>query len=190
MDNEEMIQETYDELISALPEDMDGQGRDLIERAFFVANQSHGRQTRASGIPYVIHPISVATILVREMGLSHSATVAGALLHDVAEDTPTTVEEIRVMFGEEVAFLVDAVTKTGKGNRYFWMMMEAAKDDFGIVLVKLANRLHNLRTLSALRPCKQWLISKETMTYYVPLAGLLGFDKLKSELEDLSKPYL
>ena len=179
---------------------------DLVQRAARVAITAHGADTRKSGEPYVLHPIAVAEILAR-MPLD-AETVAGALLHDVIEDTPVSLEQIRDEFGERIAGLVDGVTKLG---RIPWTaddaesfnsrekaqqaenlrkMFLAMIDDIGVVLIKLADRLHNMRTLDSLPPEKQVRIALQTIEIYAPLANRLGIWQFKSELEDLSFRYL
>ena len=161
---------------------------------------------RRSGEPYVVHPIAVATILAR-MHLD-SETIAAALLHDVVEDTDVTVEHIRTEFGPRVALLVDGVSKL---SRIHWpadqtegarsrekahqaenlrKMFLAMVDDIGVVLIKLADRLHNMRTLDALPPDKRTRIAQQTLEIYAPLANRLGIWQFKSELEDLAFRYL
>ncbi|MFN8593424.1 MAG: bifunctional (p)ppGpp synthetase/guanosine-3',5'-bis(diphosphate) 3'-pyrophosphohydrolase [Thermomicrobiales bacterium] len=179
---------------------------DLINRAANLAIEAHGGDIRKSGEPYVLHPIAVATILA-QMQLD-AETIAGALLHDVIEDTPVKLEWIEKEFGPRMARLVDGVTKLG---RIPWhsddsdslstrekahqaeslrKMFLAMIDDIGVVLIKLADRLHNMRTLDSLPPDKQKRIASQTMEIYAPLANRLGIWQFKSELEDLSFRYL
>ncbi len=179
---------------------------DIVRRAAAVAVEAHGDDRRKSGEPYVLHPIEVATILA-QMQLDPE-TLAGALLHDVIEDTPVGLERIEREFGPRTARLVDGVTKLG---RIPWTgddgstpatrekarqaeslrkMFLAMVDDIGVVLIKLADRLHNMRTLDALPPPKQRRIAQQTMEIYAPLANRLGIWQLKSELEDLAFKHL
>ncbi len=174
-------------------------GADLapLYEAWRLARDRHAGQVRASGEPYVAHPLEVAWILA---GLGQDvATLAAALLHDSVEDTATTVEELKDRFGEEVALLVDGVTKLSsieEESRQLDLaenirkMMVATAKDVRVLLLKLADRLHNMRTLGALSPERQDRIARETMEIYAPLANRLGIQPLKGELEDLAFRYL
>jgi GTP diphosphokinase / guanosine-3',5'-bis(diphosphate) 3'-diphosphatase len=170
---------------------------DLINRAYVFAAQKHDGQLRKSGDPYIIHPTSVASIIA-EMKLD-GASVCAALLHDVVEDCNVDDDEMKARFGEEVAFLVDGVTKLGKINftskedqqaESFRKMLVAMARDIRVLLVKLADRLDNMRTLEHMKPESQLRIAQETLDIYAPLAGRLGIQWLKSELEDLSFRYV
>ncbi|MFK7989823.1 MAG: bifunctional (p)ppGpp synthetase/guanosine-3',5'-bis(diphosphate) 3'-pyrophosphohydrolase [Sandaracinaceae bacterium] len=170
---------------------------DLINKAYVYSAQMHDGQMRKSGDPYFIHPVSVAHIIA-DMRLD-AASVCAALLHDVVEDTEATNAEMTDLFGEEVAFLVDGVTKLGRINftckedqqaESFRKMLVAMARDIRVLLVKLADRLDNMRTLQHMKPEKQERIARETLDIYAPLAGRLGIYWLKSELEDLSFKYL
>ncbi|MGH9847456.1 MAG: RelA/SpoT family protein, partial [Blastocatellia bacterium] len=170
---------------------------DLLRRAYIYSAKSHKEQVRASGEPYLIHPLSVAEILA-EMKLD-VPTVCTGLLHDVVEDTLATVEDIEALFGKEVASLVDGVTKIsnlGKISKEeaqaenLRKMVLAMVDDIRVVLVKLADRMHNMRTLSYLKPEKRKRIAEETLEVYAPIAHRLGMSKIRAELEDLSFQYL
>lgn len=170
---------------------------DLIDRAYAYSEQMHTGQMRKSGDPYFIHPASVARIIA-DMRLD-TASVCAALLHDVVEDTDVTEKDIEQLFGAEVAFLVDGVTKLGKVNfaskedrqaESFRKMLVAMARDIRVLLVKLADRLDNMRTLEHMKPESQERIAAETMEIYAPLAGRLGIHWLKAELEDLSFRYL
>ena len=170
---------------------------ELINRAYVYSAQKHEGQLRKSGDPYFIHPVNVAGIIA-QMKLD-SASVCAALLHDVVEDTGVSEEELRKQFGPEVAFLVEGVTKLGKVNftskedrqaESFRKMLVAMARDIRVLLVKLADRLDNMRTLEHMSPEAQERIAHETMDIYAPLAGRLGIQWLKSELEDLSFKYL
>lgn len=170
---------------------------ELIERAYLVAKEGHAGQTRASGEPYINHPLNVAAILA-ELQLDDT-TIAAAILHDVVEDTLFTLEEIEDMFGEEIALLIDGVTKIGKIyfktkeqqqiEAYRKLIIATAKD-MRVILIKLADRLHNMRTLKFMREDKRKRIAKETMELYAPLANRLGISSIKWELEDLCLRYL
>lgn len=170
---------------------------ELIERAYLVAKEGHAGQTRASGEPYINHPLNVAAILA-ELEMDDT-TIAAALLHDVVEDTLFTLEEIEDMFGEEIALLIDGVTKIGQIyfktkeqqqiEAYRKLIIATAKD-LRVILIKLADRLHNMRTLKFMREDKRKRIAKETMELYAPLANRLGISNIKWELEDLCLRYL
>lgn len=191
MIHEEMISRTYDELRQDLPATITEEGRTLIHEAFELAKKAHTGQKRDNGLPYIIHPLTVALILLREMRQEDPAVIAAALLHDVVEDTPCTMADIRNLFGEDVAFLVGAVTKPNKNQvDNFQHILGSVKRDVRILLLKLSDRLHNMRTLSGLRPQKQWKIASETQFFFAPLAGRLGLYNVKSELENLAFRYL
>ena len=169
----------------------------LIMKAYNYAFEHHGEQKRRSGEPYIIHPINVAYILA-EVGLDE-ATICAALLHDVVEDTDVTDENLRKEFGEEVADMVAGVTKLG--NIMFASVEEQQVEDYRkmflamgkdirVIIIKLADRLHNMRTLKFLKRDRQIANAKETMEIYAPLANRLGLYSIKWELEDLSFKYL
>lgn len=166
-----------------------------IYRAFEVASEKHATQVRKTGEPYIIHPIAVARIVGEELGLG-ATPVCAAFLHDVVEDTDTTIQQIEEWFGKDVAFLVRVVTKTkkekyelGKQVDNFKQMLDSVKYDIRALLIKLADRLHNMRTLSSMRPDKQMKIAGETDFFYAPLANRLGLYRVKVELENLSFRY-
>jgi GTP diphosphokinase / guanosine-3',5'-bis(diphosphate) 3'-diphosphatase len=170
---------------------------DLLRRAYIYSAKSHKDQVRASGEPYLIHPLSVAEILA-DLKLD-VPTVCTGLLHDVVEDTLATIEDIEGMFGKDVAYLVDGVTKIsnlGKVSKEqaqaenLRKMVLAMVDDIRVVLVKLADRMHNMRTLAYLKPEKRKRIAEETLDVYAPIAHRLGMSKIRAELEDLSFQYL
>lgn len=165
---------------------------ELVKRAFVVARDAHEGQSRSSGEPYITHPVAVASIIA-EMRLDHEAVMA-ALLHDVIEDTPYTEEQLKDEFGTSVAEIVEGVSKLDKLKfrtrqeaevANFRKMILAMTKDIRVVLIKLADRTHNMRTLSALRPDKRRRIAKETLEIYAPLAHRLGIEHIKNELEDL-----
>lgn len=180
---------TVKELIAAYKEG-------IVARAYLFAQKAHAGQKRASGEPYFTHVLHAAEH-VAGWGLDE-ATIAATLLHDVAEDTDYTLEDIKKEFGEEVAFLVAGVTKLGKIKyrgveaqvENMRKMLLALSEDIRVILVKLADRLHNMQTLAALPPDKQKRIAVETTEIYAPLAYRLGMQKVSSELEDLAFPYL
>ncbi len=170
---------------------------DLINKAYVYASRMHDGQMRKSGDEYFIHPVSVADIIA-DMRLDASS-VCAALLHDVVEDCEVSLPEVETVFGEEVAFLVDGVTKLGKVNfasredrqaESFRKMLVAMARDIRVLLVKLADRLDNMRTLEHMSPSSQERIARETIEIYAPLAGRLGIQWLKAELEDLSFKHL
>ena len=163
----------------------------LLNRAYVYAMKAHGNQKRASGAPYFSHPVEVAAILA-EMRLD-DATIATALLHDTIEDTATTRSEIDALFGREIGSLVDGLTKIKKLDlvtkkaeqaENFRKLLLAISSDIRVLLVKLADRLHNMRTLEHMKPAKRKIIAEETMDIYAPLAGRMGMQWLREELED------
>ena len=170
---------------------------ELIERAYLVAKEGHAGQVRASGEPYINHPLNVAAILA-ELQLDDT-TIAAAILHDVVEDTLFTLDEIKDMFGEEISLLIDGVTKIGQIffktkeqqqiEAYRKLIIATAKD-LRVILIKLADRLHNMRTLKFVPEEKRKRVAKETMELYAPLANRLGISNIKWELEDLCLRYL
>ncbi|MEZ4254202.1 MAG: bifunctional (p)ppGpp synthetase/guanosine-3',5'-bis(diphosphate) 3'-pyrophosphohydrolase [Polyangiales bacterium] len=170
---------------------------DLINKAYVYAARMHEGQSRKSGDPYLIHPVSVADVIA-DMRLD-TASVCAALLHDVVEDTPATLDEIQQLFGQEIAFLVDGATKLGRINftckedqqaESFRKLLIAMASDIRVLLVKLADRLDNMRTLEHMSVDSQERIANETLEIYAPLAGRLGIHWLKAELEDLSFKHL
>ena len=163
----------------------------LLERAYNTAEHYHRGQTRKSGDPYITHPLAVATILA-ELGMTEPVLCAG-LLHDTVEDTSYTRDQLAADFGEEIAVLVDGVTKLDKVTygdsakaETLRKMVIAMSRDIRVLVIKLADRLHNMRTLSYLRPDKQVRIARETLEIFAPLAHRLGMNAVKWELEDLS----
>ena len=188
----------YDELIAGVRRYHPSGDISIIEKAYKIAEEAHRGQVRKSGEAYIIHPLCVAIILA-ELELDKETIVAG-LLHDVVEDTVMTEHEIVREFSEEVALLVDGVTKLDKlsydvdkvelqAENLRKMFLAMAKD-IRVILVKLADRLHNMRTLKYMRPEKQREIARETMDIYAPIAQRLGISKVKIELDDLSLKYL
>ena len=188
----------YEELITTLRKYHPSTDISMIEKAYRIANDAHKDQVRKSGEPYIIHPLCVAIILA-DLELDKETIVAG-ILHDVVEDTIMTNEEICKEFNSEVELLVDGVTKLGQleyshdkvdeqAENLRKMFLAMAKD-IRVILIKLADRLHNMRTLQYMRPEKQKEKARETMDIYAPLAQRLGISKVKIELDDLSLKYL
>ncbi len=188
----------YQELISAIRKYHPSDDISMVEKAYQIANDAHKDQKRRSGEPYIIHPLCVAIILA-DLELDKETIVAG-ILHDVVEDTVMTEEELTAIFGEEVALLVDGVTKL---TQISWSMDKveiqaenlrkmflAMAKDIRVILIKLADRLHNMRTLQYMKPEKQKEKARETMDIYAPIADRLGISKIKTELDDLSLKYL
>ncbi len=170
---------------------------DIIERAFRFARKAHKGVRRRSGEPYILHPIAVAKIVNREIGLG-STSICSALLHDVVEDTEYTVEDIESQFGTKIARIVDGLTKISGGifgdkasaqAENFRKLLLTMSEDIRVVLIKMADRLHNMRTLGSMAPNKQYKIAGETLYIYAPLAHRLGLFTIKTELEDLSFKY-
>ena len=168
----------------------------LIKRAFFLAKEAHQGVRRRSGEPYLLHPIAVAKIVVDEIGLGVKSVVA-SLLHDVVEDTDYTVEDIEHIFGHKIATMVDGLTKmsgvfnadTSEQAEYFRKVLLTLSDDVRVILIKIADRLHNMRTLGSMPTNKQIKITGETLYLFAPLAYRLGLYTIKSELEDLCMKY-
>ena len=191
-------QELYKELINSIRKYHPSTDITQVEKAYQIANAAHKDQKRKSGEAYIIHPLCVSVILA-ELELDKETIVAG-LLHDVVEDTVMTDEEISREFGAEVALLVDGVTKLGQlsydadkvevqAENLRKMFLAMAKD-IRVILIKLADRLHNMRTLQYMRPEKQKEIARETMDIYSPIAHRLDISKIKIELDDLCLKYL
>ncbi len=187
----------YDALRLSLEKNMHSADLSLIDRAVAYANEKHKLQKRKDGSPYIIHPLAVAAI-VSEMGLDTDA-ILGALLHDCIEDTDASHDEISNLFGETVASLVEGVTKLTRANfssseqeqmENLRKMFMAMSKDIRVVLIKIADRLHNMRTMQYQTPAKQISKCRETMDIYAPLAHRLGMQKIKWELEDIALRYL
>ena len=193
----EQYEQLYENLIKEINKYHPTNDLSMVDKAYNLARQAHGSQLRKSGEPYIIHPLSVAIILA-ELELDIESIVAG-ILHDVAEDTEYTIEDIAKMFNDDVALLVDGVTKLEKieyvskeelqAENYRKMFLSMAKD-IRVILIKIADRLHNMRTLKFMREEKQKEKAQETIDIYAPLADRLGISKIKVELEDLSLRYL
>ena len=190
-------EELYNSLIECIRKYHPSANTEIIEKAYRIADEAHNGQKRKSGEDYIIHPLSVALILA-DLEMDKETIVAG-MLHDVVEDTFMTIDEIEDLFGEEVALLVDGVTKLGQlsyssdkveiqAENLRKMFLAMAKD-IRVIIIKLADRLHNMRTLQFMKPEKQKEKAKETMEIYAPLAQRLGIAKVKIELDDLALKY-
>jgi guanosine-3',5'-bis(diphosphate) 3'-pyrophosphohydrolase len=187
----------FRELMKKLRENRPNDDLDLVKKAYEFSQKHHAGQTRASGQPYLIHPLEVANVLA-DMKMD-SVSVAAGLLHDSVEDTSVTAVEIRQEFGEQVAHIVEGVTKISKIDftskeeaqaENLRKMMLAMVDDIRVVMIKLADRLHNMRTLEHLAPDRQQKIARETLDIYAPIAHRLGMGKIRGELEDLGFRYV
>ncbi len=193
----DLLGEKFRELIETVRKNRPSDDTEIIRKAWDYCLENHSGQLRASGEPYVLHPLEVAQVLA-EMKLDSTAIAAG-LLHDAVEDTPVTTEDITARFGEQVAHIVEGVTKIDKiqfANREdrqaenVRKMLLAMVSDVRVVIIKLADRLHNMRTLEHLRPERQQAIARETLDIYAPLAHRLGMGKVRGELEDLAFRYV
>lgn len=192
-----LIQDYYEDLLKACERKVSDDGKVRIQKAFEFANNAHAGVKRKSGEPYIIHPLAVAKIVIEEIGLS-ATSIISALLHDVVEDTDYTLEDISNLFGEKVSSIVDGLTKLtdeftpqhdSKQANNFRKMLMTLSDDVRVILIKIADRLHNMRTLDSMPPHKQLKIAAETLYIFAPLAHRLGLYAIKSELEDLSLKY-
>ncbi|MBR1448746.1 MAG: bifunctional (p)ppGpp synthetase/guanosine-3',5'-bis(diphosphate) 3'-pyrophosphohydrolase [Prevotella sp.] len=192
--DERMISAAYDKLIADYLASRHRKKVDLIAKAFNFARQAHKGVRRLSGEPYIMHPIAVAQIVCEDIGLG-STSICSALLHDVVEDTDYTVEDIENMFGPKIAQIVDGLTKISGGifgeqasaqAENFKKLLLTMSEDIRVILIKIADRLHNMRTLDSQPANKQYKIAGETLYLYAPLAHRLGLYKIKSELENLS----
>ena len=190
-----MINQSLNEFYTNIEDRIDATDMERIRKAYEYACEAHCTQKRKSGEPYIIHPIAVARIIGEELELGTDAIIA-AFLHDVVEDTNRSIEDIRSEFGSGVAFLVNVVTKQKKEEYEhskqidnYQQMLSSVQYDIRALLIKLADRLHNMRTLSSMRPDKQMKIAGETDYFYAPLANRLGLYHVKTELENLSFQY-
>lgn len=186
----------YKDLVENTYMNIDEKGIELIDKAFRIALDAHKDQRRKKGEPYILHPIAVAKIVANDIGLG-ATSIACALLHDVVEDSEYTYEDIKNLFNQEIADIVQGLTKisvmsnqnVSVQSENFRKLLLTLASDFRVILVKIADRLHNMRTLDSMRPDKQKKIASETVYLYAPLAHRLGFYTIKSELEDLSLKY-
>ena len=179
---EEMIDQAFQELLNDYLATKHRKRVEIITKAFNFANQAHKGIKRRSGEPYIMHPIAVAKIVCNEIGLG-STSICAALLHDVVEDTDYTVEDIENIFGPKIAQIVDGLTKISGGifgdrasaqAENFKKLLLTMSDDIRVILIKIADRLHNMRTLGSMLPNKQYKIAGETLYIYAPLANRLG----------------
>lgn len=193
-DEDMMIQNEFDALIQDYLNTNHRRKVEIITRAFEFAKDAHQGVRRRSGDPYIMHPLAVARIVCKEIGLG-STSICAALLHDVVEDTEYTTEDITKIFGEKIAVIVDGLTKISSGMfgedvsvqaENFRKLLLTMSNDIRVILIKIADRLHNMRTLGAMSPAKQHKIAGETMFIYAPLAHRLGLFAIKTELEELS----
>ena len=196
IENKEIAKQ-YKKLLKISYRTLSKEDKKLIRNAFDIAVDAHKEQRRKSGEAYIFHPIAVAKIVASEIGLD-STSIAAALLHDVVEDTDYTLADIEQMFGETVARIVDGLTKishlsTDKNNSLqaenFRKMLLTLNEDIRVIIIKIADRLHNMQTMGAMPPNKQVKIASETLYIYAPLAHRIGMYNIKSELEDLSLKY-
>ena len=194
---EEMIEQAFQQLLNDYLATKHRKRIEIITKAFNFANQAHKGIKRRSGEPYIMHPLAVAQIVCTEIGLG-STSICAALLHDVVEDTDYTVEDIENIFGPKIAQIVDGLTKISGGifgdrasaqAENFKRLLLTMSDDIRVILIKIADRLHNMRTLGSMLPNKQFKIAGETLYIYAPLANRLGLYKIKTELENLSFRY-
>ncbi|MCR4592908.1 MAG: RelA/SpoT family protein [Bacteroidaceae bacterium] len=197
LEDEKMVSQAYQHLIETYLNSKHRKHVEIIDKAFNFAKEAHKGVRRLSGEPYIMHPIAVAQIACEEIGLG-STSICAALLHDVVEDTDYTVEDITNIFGEKIAQIVDGLTKISGGifgdkasaqAESFKKLLLTMSDDVRVILIKISDRLHNMRTLGSQLPNKQYKIAGETLYIYAPLANRLGLNKIKEELEDLSFSY-
>ena len=191
---EQMVNKAFKHLLETYMASPHRKKEEIITKAFNFAREAHKGVRRLSGEPYIMHPIAVAQIACEEMGLG-STSICAALLHDVVEDTDYTVEDIENIFGSKIAQIVDGLTKISGGifgdrasaqAENFKKLLLTMSDDIRVILIKICDRLHNMRTLESQAPNKQYKIAGETLYIYAPLANRLGLNKIKTELENLS----
>ncbi len=194
IDGDKMVEEAFQHLLKTYLDSPHRKKVDIITKAFNFARQAHKGVKRMSGEPYIMHPLAVAQIASEEMGLG-STSICAALLHDVVEDTDYTIEDIENLFGSKIAQIVEGLTKISGGifgehasaqAENFKKLLLTMSDDIRVILIKICDRLHNMRTLDAQPHNKQYKIAGETLYLYAPLANRLGLNKIKTELENLS----
>src|SRR5213083_3049704 len=196
-EEKKLILREYRSLQKVLKTKLKPGDKDLIRTAFEMAADAHKTMRRKSGEPYILHPLAVAKICVEEIGLGVRSTIC-ALLHDTVEDTDISLEDVEREFGHEIARIVDGLTKissvmdtnTSQQAENFKKILLTLTDDPRVILIKLADRLHNMRTLESMKREKQLKVSSETVWVYAPLAHRMGLYNIKTELEDLSMKYL
>ena len=197
LDEDKMIEDEFQALLDDYLSSNHRKKVDVITKAFNLAYDAHKGSRRRSGEPYIMHPLAVARIVSREIGLG-STSISAALLHDVVEDTDYTVEDLEMIFGERVARIVDGLTKISSGMfgsnvsaqaENFRKLLLTMSNDIRVILIKIADRLHNMRTLSSMAPAKQYKITGDTNYIYAPLAHRLGLFAIKTELEELCFKY-
>lgn len=197
MRDEEMIQAAFKRLLDTYLASSHRRNSEIITKAFNFAKQAHRGVRRKSGEPYILHPIAVAQVACEEIGLG-STSICAALLHDVVEDTDYTYDDIANLFGVKIANIVEGVTKISGGvfgdgasaqAETLKKLLVTMSDDVRVILIKISDRVHNMRTLSSMAPAKQYKIAGETMYIYAPIADRLGLNKIKTELENLSFKY-
>src|SRR6187455_129618 len=192
-----LILREYRSLLRSLKTKLKPGDRDLIRIAFEMAAEAHKTMRRKSGEPYILHPLAVAKICVEEIGLGVRSTIC-ALLHDTVEDTDITLDDVQREFGPEIAKIVDGLTKissvidtnTSQQAENFKKILLTLTDDPRVILIKLADRVHNMRTLDSMKREKQLKISSETVYVYAPLAHRMGLYNIKTEMEDLAMKYM
>ncbi|HZJ79244.1 MAG TPA: RelA/SpoT family protein [Dysgonamonadaceae bacterium] len=197
LDENKMIEDEFQALLDDYLSSNHRKKVEIITKAFNLAHEAHKGSRRRSGEPYIMHPLAVARIASKEIGLG-STSISAALLHDVVEDTDYTVEDIEMIFGERIARIVDGLTKISSGMfgsnvsaqaENFRKLLLTMSNDIRVILIKIADRLHNMRTLSSMAPAKQYKITGETNYIYAPLAHRLGLFAIKTELEELCFKY-
>src|SRR6187399_691303 len=192
-----LILREYRSLMRSLKAKIKPGDKDLLRTAFEMSVDAHKTMRRKSGEPYILHPLAVAKICVEEIGLGIRSTIC-ALLHDTVEDTDISLEDVQREFGAEIAKIIDGLTKissvidtnTSQQAENFKKILLTLTDDPRVILIKLADRLHNMRTLDHMKSDKQLKISSETVYVYAPLAHRMGLYNIKTEMEDLAMKYL
>ena len=196
-DEKKLILREYRSLLKALKSKLKPGDKNLVRVAFEMAAEAHKTMRRKSGEPYILHPIAVAKICVQEIGLGVRSTIC-SLLHDTVEDTDITLDDVQREFGTEITKIVDGLTKisniidvnASQQAENFKKILLTLTDDPRVILIKLADRLHNMRTLDSMKREKQLKISSETVYVYAPLAHRMGLYNIKTEMEDLAMKYM